>query len=734
MNEIFHAQWIKAKKNGKMNAVSFIKTFPVCGAVRRATLSLTAHGVFQAKVGGKPVSDEVLAPGWTVYDKRLQYREYEITELLKDGDNLIEVSVGRGWFFHKTKEWAIDGMQPDEAALIAAIVLEYEDGTVRTYVTDGGWFTRPSRTVYNDMYNGETRDLTLKKGELTEAVVVNAPKNVLIPTEGAPITEHERIPGKELIVTPNGEQVIDFGQEVTGYVQFSAEAPAGTEIRLKHFEVLDADGNVYTKNLRGANATFTVIAGEKPFTVKPRFTFYGFRYVQVTGLETVDPAAFTAIAVHSDMKRTGFFECGNALLDQFVHNVVWGQKGNFLDVPTDCPQRDERLGWTGDAEVFSRTAAILFDVRAFFEKWLNDLRADQRPDGAIPHVCPLPWERKDGSYASPAWADAAVIIPWELYVAYGDVGILRRHFELMRGWVDYMLSVCRKKGEKTGEEFAHPWTDGGFGDWLSLDKENEDDAQGKTDKGLIATAYLAKDLEILIDTCRLLGCDPSYYEAARESAVAFFRSEYMTEGRMKQQTQTAAVIALVFGLTDKPEATAKQLVENVRAYGRLTTGFIGSTYLLDALTLAGADDLAVDLLLKTDYPSWLYPVTKGATTVWERWNGIHADGTFADDRMNSFNHYAYGSVFAWMFRRLAGIQTDPADPGYRTVHFRPAPDARLPHIKAGIETDRGTVSIAYDKTDEGWRFVFTVPAGVTATATLFGETHALPAGETVLEA
>ncbi|MBR5410273.1 MAG: family 78 glycoside hydrolase catalytic domain [Clostridia bacterium] len=731
MNDIFRADWIRARKNLKNNAVSFLRTFTVRGDVKAASVSITAHGVFRAKIGNVPVGDDVLAPGWTVYDKRLQYMTYDVTPLVKPGENLIEVTVGRGWFFHKTKEWALGPLQPDEAALIAALTVEFADGSTQTVLTDGDWFTRPSRTVYNDMYNGETRDLSRKKGELSPAVTVNAPKNVLIPAEGEKITEHERFVGKELIVTPKGEKVIDFGQEVTGYVQFSAAAPAGTEIRLKHFEVLDADGNVYTANLRSAEAAFTVIAGDKPFTVKPHYTFYGFRYVHVTGLEEVDPAAFTAIAVHSDMRRTGFFESGNALLDQFVHNVVWGQKGNFLDVPTDCPQRDERLGWTGDAEVFSRTAAILFDVRTFFNKWLNDLRADQRADGAIPHVCPLPWERKDGAYGSPAWADAAVIVPWETYLAYGDKCFLRRHLPLMRGWVDYMLGVCRKKGEKTGEEFGHPWTADGFGDWLSLDKENVDDAQGKTDKGLIATAYLAKDLEILADAYRVLGLDPSYYEAARLSAVDFFRREYMDGGRMKQQTQTAAVLALTFGLTDKPDVTAKQLIENVKAHGRLTTGFIGSTYLLDALTAAGADELAVDLLLKTDYPSWLYPVTMGATTIWERWNGINPDRTFSDAGMNSFNHYAYGSVFAWMFRRLAGVR--PAAPGYRAVTFAPAPDARLPHISACIDALPGKVGIEYDKTETGWRFRFTVPEGVEAKAELFGETLPLASGETVIE-
>ena len=725
MNDIFDADWIKSRQNRKFGASVFCRSFCVNGEISHAEFSITSHGVFVAKLNGIRIGEDILTPGWTVYDKRLQFFSYDLTSLLKQGENSMEITVGRGWLFHQVKEWGGHGLKSDEAALLCSLKIHYSDGRTDLIKSDKQWKSQKSPVVYNDMYNGETLDLTVRKGRSISVVPVSYSKNTLIPAEGERVREQERIKGKSLIVTPKGETVIDFGQEITGYVEFSFDEPVGSEIRLRHFEVLDRDGNVYTENLRGAKATFTVISDGKQEKVKPQFTFYGFRYIAIDGIKNPLLDHFTAIVVHSDMKRTGYFTCSDALLNQFVQNVFWGQKGNFLDVPTDCPQRDERLGWTGDAEVFSRTAAINYDVRMFFDKWLADLAADQRADGGVPHGCPYPWNRKDNNYDSPAWADAAVIIPWELYVAYGDPDRLRRHFPMMKKWVEYMLACCIKKGEQTGETFSHPWTTGGFGDWLDLVDINNEAGVGVTDRGLIATAYLAYDLSLLIKTCRILGEKTAYYEYAYEDALAFFRKEYMQNGRMKQDTQTAAVLALVFGLTDNAVETGKQLIENVKKNGRLTTGFIGSTYLLDALTLAGEDKLAVDLLLKKDYPSWLYPVTMGATTVWERWNGIFPDGHFADRGMNSFNHYAYGSVFAWMFRRLAGIKPDEETPGYRNILFAPAPDERIPWIKASLQTDLGTVSSDYERTSEGWKFTFTVPQGSTAKAVCFGQTFLL---------
>ena len=734
MNRIFSADWIKSKRNNRLCATDFFRAFTVKGAVEKATLSLTAHGVFIAWLDGVRVGEDILAPGWTVYQKRHQYMTYDVTDLLRDGDNELTVGVGRGWFFHQSKEHASKSLKSDEAALICALTIRYADGSEDVILSDDQWQTRRSRVVYNDIYNGETLDLSARAGQASPAVTVTYPKDVLIPAEGAPIREQERILGQKLITTPKGETVIDFGQEVTGYVEFTAKAPRRTKVTLQHFEMLDRDGNVYLENLRSAKEQFTVVSNGKAFTAKPQYTFYGFRYIQVIGLQDVDPAAFTAIAVHSEMKRTGYFSCANDLLNQFAHNVLWGQKGNFLDVPTDCPQRDERLGWTGDCEMFCRTAAINYDVRQFFDKWYNDVAADQHEDGMIPHVVPNCHRFIGNNAGSPAWDDVATVLPWELYVAYGSKKRLRRQFPTMKKYVDGMIDRCRDKDAPANEEFARPWTTGGYGDWLSLEDLSREHGVGETDRGLIATAYLAYGLQTVIKASQILGYDCAWYEYVLTQVRRFFQNEYMENGRMKQDLQTAMVLALIFGLTDDPDETGKQLAENVRRLGRLTTGFIGATHLLDALTLAGEDTLAVDLLLRTEYPSWLYAVTMGATTVWERWNGMYPDGRFATPDMNSFNHYAYGSVFSWMFRRLAGISPVEAAPGYAAIRFAPAPDARIPWVRASLEIDRGTVASCYEKCGDGWRFTFTVPAGSTASAELFGKTYALHPGENTLYA
>ena len=728
MNSIFSANWIKSKTNFGKCATDFCRSFSVGSNLRSATLSLTAHGVFVPFLNGGRVGNDILAPGWTVYTKRHQYLTYDLTDLLREGENDLVVGVGRGWFFHGNPSWGSKGLKPDQAALIASIELEYEDGTTELILTDESWTVKKSVVKFNDIYDGETVNLAAAESLPKNAVIVNYHKEQLIPAEGEPIHEIERINGEKLIITPKGEKVIDFGQEVTGYVEFSAEMPRGKKITLQHFEMLDKDGNVYTENLRSAAERFAVVSGGGTFTVKPLYTFYGFRYIRVIGTEDVRPENFTAVVVHSDMKRTGSFECSNEMLNKFYSNVVWGQRGNFLDIPTDCPQRDERLGWTGDAEMFCRTAAINYDVRAFFDKWLADVKADQHPDGAVPFFVPDPTTIIFNGCGSPAWDDVAVVAPWELYVAYGDRKRLERQYPLMKDYVDFMLGKAREKGADDGKELSLPWTTEGFGDWLSLEDLSREHGVGETDRGLISTAYLANGLKTLIKTRSILGLESSYYEHALEETVGFFRLEYMDKGRMKVDLQTAEVLALVFGLTDNVGETCAQLVENVEREGRLTTGFIGSTYLLDALTMAGRDDLAVTLLLKDTYPSWLYSITKGATTVWERWNGVYPDGHFATPGMNSFNHYAYGSVFAWMFRRLAGICPVEEDPGYKTVKFAPMPDERIPRVKSSIKTDSGTIGSSYEKTGGGWSFEFVVPAKCKAFAELFGKTYELKKG------
>ncbi|MCR4594528.1 MAG: glycoside hydrolase family 78 protein [Clostridiales bacterium] len=729
MLDILTARWIKAAGYNGDTATDFFRTVKIKKDVKNAVLTITAHGVFEAYINSEKVGEDVLMPGWTSYYSRLRYISYNVTNLLKAGKNELKVGVGRGWYFHNVDCWGCQNLKSDEAALICALEITYIDGSRDVIHSDKEWTAAKSNIVYNHMYNGETVDLRIRKAVHTDAVEINYTRSMLIPFEGDPIREQERFKGIQLIITPKGEKVIDFGQEITGYVEFSADVPEDTQIVIKHFEVLDKKGNVYTENLRGAKATYTVISDGKPFTVKPRYTFYGFRYIQVLGMNEVNPADFTAIVVHSQMKRTAHFSCSDELLNRFALNVVWGQKGNFLDVPTDCPQRDERLGWTGDAAMFSRTAAINFDVKAFCEKWLNDIEADQLADGSVPHVAPytnIYWNGPDG-YNSPAWSDVAVIMPWELYTAYGDKGILERHYRLMKKWVDFMNTECRGKG---GGKIEFPWTNSGFGDWLSLEELNREEGVGATDVGLIATAFHANALRTLIKVNDILGYEQGEYPEILKNITDYFRNEYMENGRMKQETQTAAVLAIIYELTDKPEITFAQLADNVRKHGRITTGFIGSTFLLDALSMAGEDELAVDLLLRKEYPSWLYPVTKGATTVWERWNGIFPDGHFASAGMNSFNHYAYGSVMSWVYRHLAGIM--PAGPGYRSIVFAPVTDDRIPSVNADIDTVCGVAAIRYEKKDKGWDFEITVPEGSDAKAVIFGREYPLSRGRNTI--
>lgn len=736
MNNIYKAKWIKQraawyeyKKKDSSCAIEFFKNFNLKENIKSAELSITALGVFNAYINGQKVGEDILAPGWTSYKTRLQYMTYDVTELLNETNNL-NVEVGVGWRFHNIKENATKEIAANGVALLCSLTVEYENGKKELILSDESWQVRESKTVYNNIYNGETYDFTKVNDKISPVKVFYHPKEILLPLQGEPIREQEVFENPKLIITPKGEKVLDFGQEITGYVEFSANEKRGTKITLKHFEVLDKRGCVYTTNLRTARQKVKVIAPGKPFTYKPSFTFYGFRYVRVEGIENIDPANFKAIAVYSKIKRTSTFECSEQMLNQLYSNILWGQRGNFLDVPTDCPQRDERLGWTGDVLVFCKTAAINFNVQRFFDKWLSDLAADQFSDGGIPSVCP-PSKQNTGN-SSAGWADVSVFAPWELYLAYGDKEILKKSYPMMKKWVDKMARCAIQNAVGMDKDFVHPWKEKGhFGDWLSLDCKNDEASVGRTDQGLIATAYLARSTEIFVTVGKMFGNDMSYYENLYEDAVGFFRKEYMQNGRMKQDTQTACILALQFGLTDNKKETAKQLAEYVTKDGRLSTGFLGTAYILFALSDNGYANLAYDLLLKKDYPSWLYPISKGATTVWERWNGIHPNGRFANFTMNSFNHYAYGAVFGWMFMNMVGIGTDENAPGYSNIIYAPKPDKRISHVKGSIETAHGVIKSEYSLKDGEWQFNLYVPNGCTAKCVIFDREIPVSQGENI---
>ena len=487
-----------------------------------------------------------------------------------------------------------------------------------------------------------------------------------------------------------------FAPRKRGALEIALDGVKGEAVELSHAEVLDKNGNFYTENYRSAKAKYLYFCKDGAQRYKPKLTFYGFRYIRVDrfpcGAEHAAQENFTAIAVHSDMKRTGSLSCSDPLLNKLFENVIWGQKGNFLDVPTDCPQRDERLGWTGDAQVFIRTACLNFDAERFFTKWLADLAADQREDGAVGHVIPNVLHQS----GSAAWDDAATICPWAVYLAYGDPNILRAQFASMKKWVDYITAHTTTKDLWTGGEH--------YGDWLGLDAPSGS-YKGSSREDLIASAFYAHSTALVIKAGRVLGQDISAYEALYERIVRAFRQAYPV-----YQTQTECTLAVYFALAEDTQKTTDQLAQMIRSCGtKLQTGFVGTPYLLHALSAHGYTELAYDLLLRREYPSWLYPVTKGATTIWEHWDGQMENGDFWSSDMNSFNHYAYGAVADWVYTVAAGIQTVEEKPGYAAVRIAPQLDKRLDWLEASVETRHGLVRSRWEKQRDMWRYEIETP-------------------------
>lgn len=709
------SEWIKSCEKNLRGGTVFLKEFRCDKPVRKAVLEITALGVYEAKLNGGRVGDFILAPGWTSYAHRLQVQSYDVTDLIK-AENSLEVTVGQGWRAVSNRRGSSDFLGHRDTALIAELTVFYADGSEESIVTDGSWTARESKLRYTHIYNGDIYDATFKAGKARHCICVDLERDFLIPQEGEKITEHERISAMQITETPAGETVIDFGQNITGYVEFKIKGVPGAQATVSHGETLDRDGNFYNANYRSARAQIKFTCDGEEHTYKSALTFFGFRYIRLENWpDEIKKENFTAVVVHSDIRRTGYFECSDEAVNRLFKNIIWGQKGNFLDVPTDCPQRDERLGWTGDAQVFVRTASLNFDVERFFKKWLRDLAADQGRDGCVPHVIPNIFDDMGGSSA---WSDAAVICPWEIYRTYGDKAVLEEQFDSMKAWIDWMRERS-ENGRRSGG--SH------FGDWLGLDSP-EGSYKGATPEDLIATAYYKYSTELFIKAAHALGRDVAEYENIPAEAAKAFRREYMENGRVKNATQTACVLALYFDITDDRAATAGQLNELIERAGHLETGFVGTPYLLHALSENGYKKTAYDLLLRREYPSWLYPISKGATTVWEHWDGIKPDGTMWSADMNSFNHYAYGAVADWMYGAAAGINADPERPGFEHIIFRPVTDERLNFVRASIDTRRGTVKSEWRRENDGIKYIFTVPEDSTASVIIGEETHDVGAG------
>ena len=696
-NMQWHANWICPAKDYNDVCPEFKKAFFCPDDVKHAKLRITAVGVYEASLNGSRIGDFILAPGWTAYQKRLQVQQYDLN-VQKGQENELAVLVGKGWY--RGRLAGRHGNQSRNASLLAAvtaeITFEYADGHTDTICTDESWLTAESAVRFSELYDGEIYDASFEQAVWTPAAICEGPTDTLIEQQGELVCEHDRISPARIIKTPAGETVIDFGQNLTGYTEIVLNGAAGEVLEISHAEVLDRNGNFYTENYRSAKAKYHYICKDGLQRCKPKLTFYGFRYIRIDrfpgGTENVLPDNFTAIVVHSDIKRTGFLSCSDPLLNKLFENVIWGQKSNFLDVPTDCPQRDERLGWTGDAQVFIRTACLNFDTERFFKKWLADLAADQRADGAVGHVIPNILQQ----YAGAGWDDAATICPWAVYLAYGNHDILKSQFQSMKKWVDYITSHTTVSNLWIGGEH--------FGDWLGLDAPSGS-YKGSSRDDLIASAFYAHSTALVIKAGRVLGKNVSEYEALYDRIVGAFRKAYPV-----YKTQTECVIAVYFDLAEDKQRTVDRLAEMIRDCGtQLRTGFIGVPYLLHVLSDHGYTKLAYDLLLRREYPSWLYQVTKGATTVWEHWDGQTEDGNFWSSDMNSFNHYAYGAVVDWVYMVAAGIQTVEAKPGYEAVRIAPQPDSRLDFLEASLKTRRGVIRSRWEKQDGMWRYEIETP-------------------------
>jgi len=643
---------------------------------------------------------------------------------VQQGANSAGAMLADGWY-RSSLAWENNwGIYGKKLGLLCQLKITFTDGSEQTVVTDNSWKgTQDGPVTRNGIYDGESYDARKElKGwsnagfndsQWKTVNLADHPKNDLIAVQTVPVKRIQEIKPVRIFTTPKGLLVADFGQNMVGWIKLKVKGDAGTAVTIRHAEVLDKSGNFYTDNLRAATATavYTLKGGEEE-TYEPRFSFFGFRYIAVNGFPgELKPENITGVVVHSAMKPTGSFECSNALINQLQHNIQWGQKGNFVDVPTDCPQRDERLGWTGDAQAFCRTAAFNMDVAAFFTKWLKDVAIDQGSNGAVPFVIPDVL-RNNGTSAG--WGDVSTIAPWTMYQVFGDRRILETQYPSMKAYVEYIRG-------KAGDSYL--WKGGSvFGDWLFYKSMQQTENDGYTSPDMIATMFYAYSAKLLAQAAAVLGktADVETYNGVFDKVKEAFNRNYVTaEGRIASESQTSYVLALHFGLLPdamRPKAT-QYLVDDIKGRGNhLSTGFLGTPYLCHVLTANGRTDVAYDLLLQQTFPSWLYPVKMGATTIWERWDGQKTDSTFQDVGMNSFNHYAYGAIGDWMYRVAAGIEI--GGPGYKHILIQPQPDKKLTYAKASFESSYGQIASGWEMKDGKMYIKVKVPANTMATITL----------------
>lgn len=727
----WQAKWIEPEKSGfdvkKQQPAPLIRKEFVTkpkGKIASARLYVTSRGLNEIYINGQRVGKDVLSPGWTAYQARIQYFTYNVTHLVQAGNNAIGAMLGDGWYRGYLVWETNRNVWGEKLALLSQLVIKYEDGSEQIIATDETWKANNDGPVReNDLYNGETYDARMEKKSWASVgfnepgwwnvKLGDYPKDNLIAPAGPPVRRTQEIKPLKVFKTPAGETVFDLGQNMVGWVRLRVQGPAGTKIRVTHAEVLDQKGNFYTANLRSAKCELNyTLKGDSIETYEPHFTFMGFRYVRVEGWPgTPSLDNITGVVVHSDMPNAGTFESSKPLVNQLQKNIVWGQVGNFVDVPTDCPQRDERLGWTGDAQAFARTATFNKDVASFFTKWLRDVAIDQKPNGGVPHVVPdvLQVKNPDNIKSSAGWADVATIVPWTLYQVYGDRRLLEAQYESMKKWTEY---IRKNAGTKL------LWTNGEhFGDWLSY-RGSPQMGEPVTDNDFIATAFFAHSANLTSKAALIIGKAAEaveYGELYNNIKKAFLQEYVAPSGRLVCNTQTAYVLALHFDLLPenlRPQA-ADRLVQDIKNHGNhLTTGFLGTPYLCHVLTRFGKNDVAYALLNQETYPSWLYPVKMGATTIWERWDGIKPDGSFQDVGMNSYNHYAYGAIGDWMYQNMAGI--DLMDAGFKKFSISPKPGGGFTSAKGSYESPYGTIVSAWEQKDGKTTLKVSVPANTKA--------------------
>lgn len=738
----FKAQWITSPFEKEVHPLMH-KKFQVPGKVKAARAYVTGLGLYELEINGQKVGDEYLAPFYNDYEEWLQYQTYDITAYLQEGGNGIGAILGNGWYkgrfgFHQH----LAELFGDRFAFLCELDITLEDDTHIYVTTDESWLCHPSAVLHSNIYDGEEYDANKEvvnwsgflcdTKDFVNAQLISVPCGALTQRLSPPLRIIKRLAPLQLLHTPAGEKVIDFGQVMTGWIEFRCHLPKGNKMIIQFGELLQED-NFYNENLRTAKQEFIYTSDGKERSVRPRFTFYGFRYAKITGMDEIDLEDFTACVLHSDLEYVGKIKTSNEKVNRLFENALWSQMGNFVDVPTDCPQRDERMGWTGDAQVFAATASFNMYTPSFYHKFLYDMLLEQRVrGGAVPHVVPdvlqitldLIGQGEDKQYGSCAWGDAATVIPWTMYLFYGDKTMLESQFENMTSWVDYIKSQddIHNGGKRLWESGFH------YADWLALDNPDKSSSFGGTDPYYVASAYYYYSAVLTGKAAKVLGKaeEAQYYNNLAEEVKKAIWKKYFIDGKLQEDTQTALVLALYMDFVPR-ELKASLALELKRKLEEnqihLNTGFVGTPYLCPVLSQNGLEDYAYTLLLNEDFPSWLYEVNMGATTIWERWNSVLPNGLVSDTGMNSMNHYAYGSIVEWMYRYMCGFNPIEEAPGFKKAILRPQVDSRFTWVEGEYLSAAGLYQCSWKREDENVIYNITIPFDAQAELILPGKAN-----------